>query len=123
MAKVLVVDDTPSIRFLIRTNLELAGFDVVEAADGDECLRLVSTERPDLITIDAVMPHRDGFSAVRALRADAGTASLPIVMVSTQAQAADLKRGSEAGADAYLTKPFDPDELIELIESLLAPPA
>lgn len=116
---VLVVDDTASIRLLIRTNLELEGFRVEEAADGVECLARVDDVAPDLITVDVVMPERDGFETVEALRAREGTARVPIVMVTTQAQEADVRRGRRAGADAYIVKPFDPDVLVATIRSLL----
>jgi CheY-like chemotaxis protein len=117
---VLVVDDTASIRMLIRTNLELEGFEVVEAVDGQDCLDVVHQVRPDVITIDVVMPRLDGFATVAALRADPEIARTPIVMVSTQAQAADIKRGWDAGVDAYVVKPFDPDELVETVRRVAA---
>ncbi|MGH3423518.1 MAG: response regulator, partial [Nocardioidaceae bacterium] len=118
--RVLVVDDTPSIRLLIRTNLELDGWDVVESVDGKDCLDRVAELRPDIITIDAVMPNLDGFATVAALRARSDTATVPIVMVTTQAQAADVKRGADVGSDAYLTKPFDPDELVATLRRVLS---
>ncbi len=118
--RILVVDDTESIRRLIRLNLELEGFDVVEAADGQECLELATALRPDLVTIDVVMPRLDGFAAAAALRADPLTASLPIVMVTTQAQPADRRRGQEIGVDAYVTKPFHPDALVATVRAVLA---
>jgi len=116
---ILVVDDTASIRFLIRTNLELEGYAVREAVDGEDCLEQVAESPPDLITIDAVMPRRDGLSTVSALRGDARSRLIPIVMVSTQSQNADVRRGFEAGVDAYVVKPFDPDELVATVRGLL----
>ncbi|UYM05997.1 response regulator [Solicola gregarius] len=116
---VLVVDDTASIRLLIRTNLELEGFRVEEASDGVECLERVDEIAPDLITVDVVMPQLNGFDTVQALRARESTAYVPIVMVTTQAQATDIRRGRAAGADAYVVKPFDPDQLVDTIRSLL----
>ena len=116
---ILVVDDTASIRFLIRTNLELEGYAVLEAVDGEDCLEQVAESPPDLITIDAVMPRRDGLSTVSALRGDARSRLIPIVMVSTQSQNADVRRGFEAGVDAYVVKPFDPDELVATVRGLL----
>ena len=117
---VLVVDDTPSIRLLIRMNLELAGFDVEEANDGIECLdRMFSgAPLPDVVAVDVMMPRLDGLQTVKALRADPRTATALIVMVSTQAQAADLQRGAEVGVDAYITKPFDPDVLVQTIKDV-----
>ena len=116
---VLVVDDTESIRLLIRTNLELEGFRVVEARDGVECLARADEVVPDLITVDVVMPELNGFDTVAALRSRESTAHVPIVMVTTQAQATDVRRGHRVGADAYVVKPFDPDELVATIRSLL----
>lgn len=118
-SRVLVVDDTASIRFLIRTNLELDGWEVVEAADGQECLERIVDIAPDIITIDAVMPRLDGWATVSALRANPATAGIPIVMVTTQAQAVDVRHGVEAGVDAYLTKPFDPDDLVATVRRVL----
>ena len=121
MARVLVVDDTSSIRFLIRTNLEIAGFEVAEATDGQNCLDLLHGDAPlpDLLTVDVMMPRRDGLSTVRALRAHPRTKDLPIVMVTTQGQAADVQRGMDAGVNAYITKPFDPDHLVETVRTLI----
>lgn len=118
--RVLVVDDTPSIRLLIRTNLEIEGFEVEEVADGVECLdRMFSgAPLPDVLTVDIMMPRLGGLETVKALRADPRTQSALIVMVSTQAQAADIERGARAGVDAYVIKPFDPDFLVRTIKSL-----
>ena len=120
MPSVLVVDDTPSIRLLIRTNLEIEGFDVAEAVDGIDCLDQIfsGVPLPDVLTIDIMMPRLDGLGTVAALRADPRTASILIVMVTTQAQAADLERGKKAGVDAYVTKPFDPDHLVQTIKDV-----
>lgn len=121
MPRVLVVDDTASIRFLIRTNLELAGFEVDEAVDGVDCLEILARAEsmPDVITVDVMMPRLDGVSTVSAVRAEPRTADIAIVMVSTQGQTADIKRATEAGVDAYVTKPFDPDHLIVTIQEVL----
>jgi CheY-like chemotaxis protein len=121
MPRVLVVDDTASIRFLIRTNLELAGFEVDEAVDGIDCLdRLKALETmPDLITVDVMMPRLDGVATVAAIRADERTRDIAVVMVSTQGQAADIQRATEAGVDAYVTKPFDPDHLVVTVGDVL----
>lgn len=119
--RVLVVDDTASIRFLIRTNMELAGFDVDEAVDGVDCLELLrSTEvLPDAITVDVMMPRLDGVATVSAIRADPRLAHIAIIMVTTQGHPVDIQRATQAGVDAYLTKPFDPDFLIETVSEVL----
>jgi DNA-binding response OmpR family regulator len=121
MPRVLVVDDTASIRFLIRTNLELAGFEVDEAVDGVDCLETLKRldVMPDAITVDVMMPRLDGVATVAAIRADARTRDIAVVMVSTQGQTADIQRATEAGVDAYVTKPFDPDFLIVTIGEVL----
>lgn len=121
MPRVLVVDDTASIRFLIRTNLELAGFEVDEAVDGVDCLNIMRGPRalPDLITVDVMMPRLDGVATVTAIRADPDLRDVAVVMVSTQGQQADINRATEAGVDAYVTKPFDPDFLVETVGEVL----
>ena len=121
MPRVLVVDDTASIRFLIRTNLELAGFEVDEAVDGVDCLEFLSSAEvmPNLITVDVMMPRLDGVATVAAIRADPRTAHIAIVMVSTQGHPADIECGMRAGADAYVTKPFDPDFLILTVRDVM----
>jgi CheY-like chemotaxis protein len=118
--RVLVVDDTPSIRLLIRTNLELADFEVTEAEDGVACLtHLASTEvLPDVVTLDVMMPNQGGLATAAAIRSDPRTAGLGIVMVTTQNLPSDIARGERAGVDAYVTKPFDPDELVATVKSV-----
>jgi CheY-like chemotaxis protein len=116
---VLVVVDSDVIRSLIVLNLELDGLRVVEAHDGQECLDVVKYVRPDLITLDVAMPRRDGFSTVEALRADAETRHIPIVMVSARAQGSDIARGHAVGVDAYVTKPFEPEQLVATVRSLI----
>jgi len=118
--RILVVDDNESIRRLIRVNLELEGYEVVDAVDGQECLDLAGRLQLDLVTIDVVMPRLDGFAAAAALRADPRTAGLPIVMVTTQSQPADRRRAQQVGVDAYITKPFDPAELVATVGEVLA---
>lgn len=121
MPRVLVVDDTASIRMLIRTNLELAGFEVDEAVDGAACLeQLAAAETlPDAITVDVMMPRMDGISTVTSLRADPRTAHIAVVMVSTQNQPATIQRAHDVGVDHYLIKPFDPDELVDVLRRVI----
>ncbi|MEO6604191.1 MAG: response regulator [Aeromicrobium sp.] len=121
MPRVLVVDDTASIRFLIRTNLELAGFDVDEAVDGVDCLEFLSHAEvlPDAITVDVMMPRMDGVATVTAIRAAPRTAKIAVIMVSTQGYPADIQRGMDAGVDAYITKPFDPDFMVATVSEVI----
>ena len=119
-ARVLVVDDDDVIRQLITVNLELEGFEVFTAVDGQDALDQVPVVRPHLITLDVMMPRMDGWQAAELLRGNPETAGIKLVLLSARAQENDIKRGAQIGVDAYLTKPFDPDELIETINHLLA---
>jgi DNA-binding response OmpR family regulator len=120
---VLVVDDSDVIRQLITVNLELEGFEVVTAVDGEDCLDKVFTVDPQIVTLDVLMPRLDGFCTAVRLRQDERTAHLKIVMITACAQEADLQRGREALADAYLTKPFEPGDLIRTVRELSGQPA
>ncbi|MDP9221876.1 MAG: response regulator [Actinomycetota bacterium] len=118
--RVLVVDDDQVIRQLIGINLELEGFEVHMAADGEEALRQVIDVVPDVVVLDVMMPRLDGLEVARRLRQDPRNADLRLVLVSARAQAADLQRGEDTGVDAYITKPFEPDELVDVIRRLAA---
>lgn len=116
--RVLVVDDDLVIRQLIGINLELEGFEVHMAADGEEALRQAVEVMPDVVVLDVMMPRLDGLQVARRLREDARTQGMRLVLVSARAQAADLQRGEDMGVDAYVTKPFEPDELVSVVRRL-----
>ncbi|MGX1091263.1 CheY-like chemotaxis protein [Streptomyces albogriseolus] len=116
--RVLVVDDNKVIRQLIRVNLELEGIEVVTAADGAECLEVVHQVRPDLITLDVVMPRLDGLRTAGRLRSDPRTAGIPLVIVSACTQH-EVDSGLDVGVDAFLAKPFEPQELVRVVQSLV----
>lgn len=118
--RVLVVDDDDVIRQLITVNLELENFEVIPADDGQDALDKVKDVRPDVVTLDVMMPRVDGWEAAARLRQDPETAHVKVVLLSARAQEADLQRGEAIGVDAYLTKPFDPDELIDTVRRLVA---
>jgi CheY-like chemotaxis protein len=118
LGRVLVVDDSEVIRQLITVNLELEGFEVITAVDGQDALDKVHDVRPDVITIDVKMPRLDGFDTVAQLRADPRTRGLKIAMVTACAQEVDVRRGAQVGVDAYLTKPFDPEALVRTVRDL-----
>ena len=122
LGRVLVVDDDDVIRQLITVNLELEGFEVATAVDGQDCLEKVGDFDPVVITLDIMMPRLDGWEAASRLRADPKTAGVKVVLLSARAQEADLQRGDRIGVDAYLTKPFDPDELISTVRRLAGLP-
>ncbi|MBX6389854.1 MAG: response regulator [Frankia sp.] len=118
--RVLVVDDDPVIRQLVVVNLELEGFEVHTAVDGADCLERIHEIAPSVITLDIMMPQVDGWEVASRLRDDPATADIKVVMLTARAQEADLRRGSRLGVDCYLTKPFDPDELIGVVQRLAA---
>jgi len=122
LGRVLVVDDDDVIRQLITVNLELEGFDVETAVDGQDCLDKVKKVAPDVVTLDIMMPKLDGWETATRLREDPDTSDLKVVLLSARAQEADLERGTRIGVDAYLTKPFDPDELIAVVRRLAGLP-
>ncbi|WP_101832228.1 response regulator [Frankia canadensis] len=118
--RVLVVDDDAVIRQLVVVNLELEGFEVHTAVDGVDALEMVREVRPQVITLDIMMPRMDGWDVATALREDPSTVDIRLIMLTARAQEADVKRGSRIGVDYYLTKPFDPDELITVVHKLAA---
>ncbi|MFJ1735902.1 PleD family two-component system response regulator [Streptomyces sp. NPDC088254] len=116
--RVLVVDDSKVIRQLIRVNLELEGFEVVTASDGAECLEVVHQVRPDLVTLDVVMPRLDGLRTAARLRADPLTRDLPLAIISA-CTPYEVEAGLDVGVDAFLGKPFEPAELIAVVRKLI----
>jgi two-component system phosphate regulon response regulator PhoB len=118
--KVLVIDDEPTILELLRINFEMGGFEVVSAADGNAGLTKARDHQPDLVVSDIMMPGLDGLEVLKRLRTDPSTADLPVILLSAKAQKADVQRGFELGADDYVTKPFDPLELLDRVNAVLA---
>jgi CheY-like chemotaxis protein len=118
VGRVLVVDDDDVIRQLITVNLELEGFEVIPAIDGQDALDKVKNARPHVVTLDVMMPRIDGWEAAARLRQDPETSHIKVVLLSARAQEADIQRGEKIGVDAYLTKPFDPDDLIDTVRRL-----
>jgi CheY-like chemotaxis protein len=117
-ARVMVVEDDDTIRQLITVNLELEGFDVVSSTDGQDALDRVKHVDPAVVTLDVMMPRLDGWETAARLRGDPDTAHIKLVLLSARAQQADLERGEQIGVDADLTKPFDPDQLIDIVRRL-----
>ncbi|MGQ9815819.1 MAG: response regulator transcription factor [Candidatus Roseilinea sp.] len=118
-ARILVADDDPQITRLVRSYLEQAGFQVLTAADGEQALHVIRHDRPDLAVLDVMMPKRDGFELVRLLRADPHLSSLPILMLTARVEDSDKLHGLDLGADDYLTKPFNPSEVVARVRALL----
>jgi len=116
--KILIVDDEPDVRALVRSSLSLAQQSLIpiEAADGDEALAMIYSQRPDLVVLDLALPRRDGFSVLEQVREKT---DLPIIVLTARGLEEDKLRGLRLGADDYLTKPFSPRELVARIENVL----
>jgi CheY-like chemotaxis protein len=121
MARVLVIDDEPDVRWLIRMSLERAGHEVLDAEDGLRGIALAMKQRPEIIVLDLMMPVMDGYGVLDALAKDPGTAAIPVVVLSAKAIPDEGTRAAAAGARRFLEKPFDPDELAIELADLLQP--
>ncbi|MDQ3662819.1 MAG: response regulator [Actinomycetota bacterium] len=119
--RVLICDDDPVILRLLQVNLELEGYNVLLAHHGEEAIEVATAEQPDLIILDIMMPRLDGYQTMQKLKVGETTSDIPVLFLSAKAQASDIERGREQGVAGYLTKPFDPTELLEVIEQLVGP--
>lgn len=124
--RILVVDDERHIVRLVQVNLERAGYEVLTAFDGVEALEKVKTEMPDMLVLDVMMPRMDGFEVLKNLQNDPRYQNIPVIMLTAKAQDADIFKGWASGVSSYLTKPFNPRELLVFVErifqSLQEPP-
>ncbi|MBW3588545.1 MAG: response regulator [Actinobacteria bacterium] len=118
--KILIADDDPIIIKLLQVNLEMEGYDVVTAQDGQDAVEKAGKEHPDLVMLDIMMPRMDGWAARQALLADPALKDIPVIFLSARAQQADLRKGYEAGVAEYITKPFDPVDLLDVVQKVLA---
>jgi two-component system response regulator RpaA len=119
MPRILVIDDDAAITELVRVNLELAGYDVSEASDGVKGQALAVQLQPDLIMLDLMLPWVDGLTLCQRLRRDERTGDIPILMLTALSQTQDKVEGFNAGADDYLTKPFEVQEMLARVRALL----
>lgn len=119
--RVLIADDEPTIRHLLELNLRAEGLDVVVCEDGDSAYAAARNEPPDLFILDVMMPGRDGLDLLRDLRRDPLTANVPVVLLTAKATDAEVWEGWTAGADYYITKPFDLEEVLTFIRYLGTP--
>ncbi|MBU1006764.1 MAG: response regulator [Candidatus Omnitrophica bacterium] len=117
--KILIVDDEEDLRKMLRFRLEATGYDVDEAADGQEGLDRARSNWPDLILLDLMLPKIDGYKVCRMIKFDEKHKHKPIIMFTARAQEKDKMIGKEMGADAYITKPFEAETLLAKIEELL----
>jgi twitching motility two-component system response regulator PilH len=121
MARILIVDDSPSQLLGMKRIVEKLGHEAVTAEDGASGVEAAKANLPDLILMDVVMPNLNGFQATRAISKEATTAQIPVVLVTTKDQETDKVWGMRQGAKAYITKPFTEGQLVEVINSLLVP--
>jgi DNA-binding response OmpR family regulator len=117
---VLCADDDEDILSLVSLRLRRAGFEVATAADGEEALTIARTQRPVLAVLDVMMPKRTGYEVLAELRADETLREMKVILLSARVQEGDVARGLEAGADAYLAKPFKAQDLVLAVQALLA---
>jgi DNA-binding response OmpR family regulator len=116
---ILVVDDDPVILKLLEVNFEMEGFTVLIAHDGAEGVDVARSDRPDVIVSDIMMPKKSGLELVTDLKGDPDTSDIPIILLSAKAQNADVRSGLDSGADEYVTKPFEPLDLVDRVNRLL----
>jgi two-component system alkaline phosphatase synthesis response regulator PhoP len=119
MSRILVVDDDREIVRLVRSYLERAGYQVVTAYNGETALHTLRRERPDLLVLDLMLPDRDGWDLTRLIRTDDTLAEIPIIMLTARVEDSDKIVGLEIGADDYITKPFNPREVVARVRALL----
>ena len=117
--RILICDDDPVILRLLEVNLELEGYDVLTANHGEEAFEIASRELPDLVILDIMMPRLDGYQTCQKLKAQSSTEQIPVVFLSAKAQASDIEKGKSFGVSDYLTKPFDPNDLLDVVERLV----
>ncbi|MEI6631595.1 MAG: response regulator [bacterium] len=117
--KILVVDDEPDILQVVVKRLISSGFEIITASDGQEALDKARKEVPDLIVLDLMLPKIDGYKVCGLLKRDSRYANIPVILFTARAQEDDMNMGKDAGADAYITKPFEPQVLLDKIKELL----
>lgn len=121
MGRVLVVDDEPDVLLLCRLNLQQRGHELLEAADGSTALEIARDRHPDVIVLDLMLPGISGYDVLEELQRDAATTDIPVLVLTAKSLRADRERSHGLGASAFLTKPFLPNELCEMVDSLVAP--
>jgi two-component system alkaline phosphatase synthesis response regulator PhoP len=120
--KILIVDDEPHLRMLIQQtleDLEDEGVELLTATNGEEAIETIRTEEPNLVFLDVMMPKKNGFDVCEAVKKELGLTAVHIILLTAKGQEFDRQRGLEVGADLYMTKPFDPDELLAKARSVL----
>lgn len=119
MSRVLVVDDEPDVLLLCRLNLQQRGHELLEATDGSTALQLALERHPDVVVLDLMMPGMNGYEVLETLQNDERTSDIPVLVLTAKSLRADRERSHMLGASAFLTKPFLPSELCDMVESLV----
>jgi len=119
LKRILIVDDEEGIVKVVKMYLEHHDYEVITASDGQEGLERAKTEKPDLIVLDLMLPKMDGYKVCGLLKRDTRYAKTPVILFTAKTQEKDVKLGEEVGADAYITKPFEPEVLLSKIEELI----
>lgn len=114
--RILICDDDPVILRLLEVNLEMEGYGILTAHHGEEAFEIAEREVPDLIILDIMMPRWDGYQTAQKLKETAATKQIPIIFLSAKAQQSDIDKGKSFGVAEYLTKPFDPTDLVDVVE-------
>ncbi len=118
MSRILVVEDSPTVLYIMADALAQKGHEVLKAGDGAEAMQLAAERKPDVILLDVILPKVNGYQVCRQLKAAPETASIPIIMITSKARNSDRHWGMEQGADDYIVKPFDTDDLLNIIDRL-----
>ena len=116
---IMVVDDEPSLRSLVKANLEVDGLTVIEAVDGVEAMNMLGETRPDLILLDIMMPEKDGIQVLEELADDDELRNIPVILLTAKGEQEDLEKGAALGARGYITKPFDPEQMVRTVKAAL----
>jgi twitching motility two-component system response regulator PilH len=119
MSRILVVDDSPTVMYMVSSILARDGHNVLKAADGEEALRVATAEHPNLILLDVILPKLNGYQVCRQIKSAPDTASIPVIMLTSKARSSDRDWGIEQGADDYIAKPFNADTLLDVIKRLM----
>ncbi|MEI6863674.1 MAG: response regulator, partial [Candidatus Omnitrophota bacterium] len=118
--KILIVDDEKQLVSLVRLHMEMSGYEVLSASDGEEALAVANRDKPDLMILDLMLPKIDGWEVCKRLRAESKSGDIPVIMLTARSETEDKLKGFECGADDYMTKPFSPRELVARVKRVLA---
>ena len=119
MASILLVEDSPTVRYIVAKSLTSQGHEVITAGDGEEAVRMAQSKLPSLVILDVILPKLNGFQVCRVLKSSASTANIPVIMLTAKAKDTDRKWGIEQGADAYLIKPFKDQALFDVVNKFM----